>query len=91
VIFGIYLRTKSVAAALAHSNPPPALPHSVAVLPFANLSGDANQDYFSDGLSEEVLDSLSSIPDLHVAARISSFTFKNRGALIAAIGLEWIL
>ena len=86
VILGIYLRMKPDAAAPAHSNPTPALPHSVAVLPFANLSGDANQDYFSDGLSEEVLDSLSSIPDLHVAARISSFTFKNKGGLIADIG-----
>jgi len=62
--------------------------HSVAVLPFANMSGDASQDYFSDGLSEELLDSLSSIPDLHVAARTSSFTFKDKGAMIADIGRE---
>jgi TolB-like protein/DNA-binding winged helix-turn-helix (wHTH) protein len=60
--------------------------HSVAVLPFANMSGDPAQDYFAEGLSEEILDSLSSIPDLHVAARTSSFTFKGKGARISDIG-----
>src|ERR1700733_1160873 len=62
--------------------------HSVAVLPFANMSGDPTQDYFSDGLSEELLNSLSSIPDLHVAARTSSFTFKGKNARVADIGHE---
>ena len=54
-------------------NPPP---HSIAVLPFVNLSGDASQDYFSDGLTEELLNSLSEINELQVAARTSSFSFK---------------
>jgi TolB-like protein/DNA-binding winged helix-turn-helix (wHTH) protein len=62
--------------------------HSVAVLPFANMSGDPSQNYFSDGLSEELLNSLSSIPDLRVAARTSSFTFKDKGTRIADIGRE---
>lgn len=62
--------------------------HSVAVLPFANMSGDPTQDYFSDGLSEELLNSLSNIPDLHVAARTSSFTFKGKNARVADIGHE---
>jgi len=53
---------------------PPA--HSIAVLPFVNLSGDASQDYFSDGLTEELLNSLAQINDLQVAARTSSFSFK---------------
>jgi TolB-like protein/tetratricopeptide (TPR) repeat protein len=55
---------------------PPA--HSVAVLPFLNMSGDPKQDYFSDGLSEELLNSLTSIRDLQVAARTSSFFFKGK-------------
>ena len=83
----IYLRTRPEVSALAPTGIPTP-PHSVAVLPFANMSGDASQDYFSDGLSEELLDSLSSIPDLHVAARTSSFTFKDKGAKIADIGRE---
>ena len=59
------------------SGPPP---HSVAVLPFENLSGGSDQDYFSDGLSEELLNSLSAIRDLRVAARTSSFSFKGSKA-----------
>ena len=51
-------------------------PHSIAVLPFVNLSGDASQDYFSDGLTEELLNSLAEINELQVAARTSSFSFK---------------
>lgn len=58
-------------------NPPP---HSVAVLPFENLSGAKDQEYFSDGLSEELLNSLSAIRDLQVAARTSSFSFKGTKA-----------
>ena len=54
-------------------NPPP---HSIAVLPFVNLSGDASQDYFSDGLTEELLNSLAELNELQVAARTSSFSFK---------------
>jgi len=88
VVLWIYLRGRPETSALAPSALPAAAPHSVAVLPFANMSGDPSQDYFSDGLSEELLDSLSSIPDLHVAAHISSFTFKNKGAMIADIGRE---
>jgi len=53
---------------------PPA--HSIAVLPFVNLSGDPGQEYFSDGLTEELLNSLAAIEGLQVAARTSSFSFK---------------
>ena len=52
--------------------------HSIAVLAFTNLSGDPAQEYFSDGLSEELIDSLSRINGLHVAARLSAFSFKNK-------------
>jgi serine/threonine-protein kinase len=51
-------------------------PHSIAVLPFVNISGDNEQQYFSDGLTEELLDSLSRINELQVAARTSSFSFQ---------------
>jgi serine/threonine-protein kinase len=50
-------------------------PHSIAVLPFINMSGDKEQEYFSEGLTEELLNSLSQISNLQVAARTSSFSF----------------
>jgi TolB-like protein/Tfp pilus assembly protein PilF len=56
---------------------PPAAP-SIAVLAFANLSGDPAEEYFSDGLAEEVLDRLGRVPGLVVVARSSSFSFKGR-------------
>jgi TolB-like protein/Flp pilus assembly protein TadD len=56
-------------------NPPP---HSIAVLPFVNMSGEKDQEYFSDGLTEEVLNSLSAINELQVAARTSAFSFKGK-------------
>jgi hypothetical protein len=52
--------------------------NSIAVLPFVNMSGDSKQDYFSDGISEEILNDLSNTPELRVAARTSSFAFKGR-------------
>jgi TolB-like protein/Tfp pilus assembly protein PilF len=51
--------------------------HSLAVLPFVNMSSDPEQEYFSDGLSEELLNLLAGIPELRVAARTSSFSFKD--------------
>jgi serine/threonine-protein kinase len=62
---------------------PPA--HSVAVLAFSNMSGDAAQDYVADGLSEELIGSLSRIDGLNVAARTSSFSFKGKAATIGDI------
>jgi eukaryotic-like serine/threonine-protein kinase len=53
-------------------------PHSIAVLPFLNLSGDARQDYLGDGISDELLNELSKLSELQVAARTSSFAFKGR-------------
>jgi TolB-like protein/Flp pilus assembly protein TadD len=60
-------------------------PHSIAVLPFVNMSGDKEQEYFSDGLTEELLNSLTRIDDLHVAARTSAFSFKGKDADIDTI------
>jgi TolB-like protein/tetratricopeptide (TPR) repeat protein len=60
-------------------------PHSIAVLPFVNMSGDKEQEYFSDGLTEELLDSLTRINELHVAARTSAFSFKGKDTDIDTI------
>jgi TolB-like protein len=51
---------------------------SIAVLPFVNLSSDPEQDYFSDGISEELLNVLAQLPGLRVAARTSSFFYKGK-------------
>ena len=68
-------------AAAAFSPPP----HSIAVLPFVNISGDQEQEYFSDGLTEELLNSLSRISGLQVAARTSSFSFHGEHPDIATV------
>jgi TolB-like protein len=60
-------------------------PHSIAVLPFVNMSGDKDQEYFSDGLTEEILNSLARIGELQVSARTSSFSFKGKDADLATI------
>src|SRR5262249_946435 len=62
---------------------PPA--HSIAVLPFVNISGDQEQEYFSEGLTEELLNSLSRINELQVAARTSSFSFQGEHPDIATV------
>lgn len=59
---------------------------SIAVLPFANTSGDASNEYFSDGLSEELISSLSRLSDLKVIGRTSSFQFKGKTEDSASIG-----
>ena len=59
---------------------------SVAVLPFVNLSDDKGSEYFSDGVSEELLTVLQKIPEMHVAARTSAFSFKGKNATAQEIG-----
>ncbi len=63
-------------------NPPP---HSIAVLPFADLSEKKDQEYFSDGLTEELLNSLAELNELQVAARTSAFSFKGTNTDIGTI------
>ena len=67
---------------------PPPLPDkpSIAVLPFENMSGDAEQDYFADGMVEEIITALSRFKWLFVIARNSSFTFKGRAVDIKEVG-----
>lgn len=73
-------------AASASASPEPAAePTSIAVLPFVNMTPDKTQDYFSDGLSEELLNQLAQVPQLRVIARTSSFSFKGKEVDIATI------
>jgi TolB-like protein len=79
------------AVTAARSTPPAAatfspLPHSIAVLPFINLSGEKDQEYFADGLTEELLNALAEVDQLQVAARTSAFSFKGKDNDVAAIG-----
>jgi len=74
--------TPAQAAPPTAFNPPP---HSIAVLPFLNMSGNKEQEYFSEGLTEELLNSLSRINELQVAARTSSFSFQGEHPDIATV------
>ena len=65
---------------------PAAEPLSIAVLPFANLSGDAAKEFFADGLTEELTSELARAADLRVVARTSAFAFKGGAADIREIG-----
>ena len=73
----------AIAAAPAVAFNPP--PHSIAVLPFVNMSGDAKQEYFADGITEELLNALSRLSDLQVMARTSSFSFKDKDLDVSVI------
>ena len=83
-----------VAAAPAENTPqPPAARvaesrHAIAVLPFVNMSGDAENEYFSDGISEEILNLLSKLPQLKVASRTSAFNFKGKEVSIPTVARE---
>jgi adenylate cyclase len=77
----------------------PALPlpdiPSIAVLPFANLSGDPQQEYFSDGISDQLINSLSRLPGLFVIARNSSFAYKSKppkeSEIAKELGVKYLL
>ena len=79
---GAEAATSAAAATTVAFNPPP---HSIAVLPFVNMSGDKEQEYFSDGLSEELLNDLARINELQVAARTSAFSFKGKDTDIRTV------
>lgn len=61
---------------------------SIAVLPFVNMSGDTENEYFSDGISEEILNLLVKLPQLKVASRTSAFIFKGKEASIPTVARE---
>ena len=70
--------TSETALPVTEPEPEPVIEeNSIAVLPFTNMSADANQEYFSDGLSEELLNVLTQVEGLNVASRTSSFAYKN--------------
>ena len=68
-----------------HPAPPS---RSIAVLPFANMSSDPENSYFSDGVSEELINHLTRIPELRVSARTSSFAFKDKNVNVRTIAME---
>jgi adenylate cyclase len=74
------------------SQPKPPLPlpdkPSIAVLPFTNMSGDPEQEYFADGVVEDIITALSQFKSLFVIARNSSFTYKGRSVDVKQVGRE---
>jgi len=80
-------RTRPPSVSSHEASLPPFTPpaHSLAVLPFTNLSGDPKQEYFSDGVSEEMINALAHIDALQVSARTSSFSFKGKDTDIGTI------
>jgi serine/threonine-protein kinase len=60
--------------------------HSVAVLPFVNTGGDPEDEYFSDGMTDELAHALAGLPDLRVAGRTSSYAYKGKAATVQEIG-----
>jgi adenylate cyclase len=96
----VYAAPINSPGAEAASRRPPADPAappraSIAVLPFANMSGDAEQEYFADGISEDIITALSKLGQLFVIARNSSFTFKGRnvhvGEVAKSLGVRHVL
>ena len=78
----------SITAGPANAPPFTPPPHSIAVLPFVNTSSDKENEYFSDGVTEELISALSRVSGLHVAAQTSSFAFKGRNEDIRTIGMK---
>jgi adenylate cyclase len=98
IIIGTVFLVQHVSLKPPHTSasiPPPekpalALPSipSIAVLPFTNLSGDPQQEYFSDGSTDDLTTDLSRVPKLFVIARTSSFTYKGKAEKVQTIGRE---
>jgi TolB-like protein/DNA-binding SARP family transcriptional activator len=76
-----------ISAAPTHVEPPPARP-AIAVLPFINMSGEPEQEYFSDGISEDIITALSKLRWFVVIARNSSFSYKNKSVPMKQIAEE---
>jgi len=86
-VFRVVAKGSSPPAEIPTALPLPDKP-SVAVLPFANLSSDPEQEFFADGVAEDVITALSRYPSLFVIARNSSFTYKGRAVDVKQIGRE---
>ena len=90
LVDGYLLEPESAQAPAVNEPAPAAEPSarekSIAVLPFVNMSSDPEQEYFSDGLSEEILNLLAKVPELKVIGRTSSFAFKGKNEDLRSIG-----
>ncbi len=89
VIYQFYVRSPAIEPASVEkmAYPLPDKP-SIAVLPFDNMSGDPGQEYFSDGITEEIITALSSVPKLFVIARNSTFTYKGKPVKVNQVAEE---
>jgi adenylate cyclase len=92
-VYGVSAPTEQEEAAPARvaeaeSLPPPPDKPSIAVLPFQNMSGDPEQDYFADGVVEDIITALSRFKVLFVIARNSSFTYKGKSVDVKKVGRE---
>jgi adenylate cyclase len=87
---GAPCEAREVSARAVEIESPPPLPDkpSIAVLPFQNMSGDAEQEYFADGVVEDIITALSRFNSLFVIARNSSFTYKGKPVDIKQVGRE---
>src|SRR4029077_7151106 len=80
LIYYFVVREKPVTRAAGVPTP------SIAALPLVNLSRDPEQEYFADGLAEELINMMAKVPGLHVAGRTSSFAFKGKNEDLRSIG-----
>jgi adenylate cyclase len=89
-VFAVTAKGASAIAASLNVSMPLALPDkpSIAVLPFQNMSGDPEQEYFADGMVEDIITALSRFKALFVIARNSSFTYKGRAVDVKQVGRE---
>ena len=88
VVVDKYVLDDATPTSASAATAPAAAEKSIAVLPFVNLSSDQEQEYFSDGLSEEILNQLAQIGELKVTARTSSFSFKGKNEDLRVIGQQ---
>ena len=88
--FSVVAERAAVVTASANASVPLALPDkpSIAVLPFQNMSGDPEQEYFADGMAEDIITALSRFKALFVIARNSSFTYRGRAVDVRQVGRE---
>ena len=85
-VFAARVGPSHVGRAAAARSPAASPAASIAVLPFANMSGDPEQEYFADGISEDIITALSKLSQLMVIARNSSFTFKGKNVDLREVG-----
>ncbi len=87
LLFPANLSPESFEALIGESLKVPDMP-SIAVLPFQNMSGDPEQEYFADGISEDIITTLSMVPEMVVIARNSTFVYKDRSVDVRQVGKE---